>query len=195
VKIIDSFAFDRNPNLTEVLIPDSVTQIKKNAFGECRSLERIVFGKNITVIGQECFFNCRGLSSVDLGETKVKTLSKNVFGGCHKLKEIRFPKNLKKIEESALSYTGLSEITIPGTVEVLEMRYFDMFETLQLYFENEDSIEVRLDSSSNSTHIFFHCRKESALWRELSEANKEIQSRNERYPRYPDPLYNLVENE
>ncbi len=195
VKIIDSFAFDRNPNLTEVLIPDSVTQIKKNAFGECRSLERIVFGKNITVIGQECFFNCRGLSSVDLGETKVKTLSKNVFGGCHKLKEIRFPKNLKKIEESALSYTGLSEITIPGTVEVLEMRYFDMFETLQLYFENEDSIEVRLDSSSNSTHIFFHCRKESALWRKLSEANKEIQSRNERYPRYPDPLYNLVENE
>lgn len=193
VKIIDANVFSNNPDLTEVFLPDSVTQIKKCAFSEDRNLSKIVFGKNITVIGQNCFNNCRSLMSVDLGETKVKTLSKGAFGGCHKLKDIRFPKMLKKIEESALSYTGLSELTIPGTVEFLETRYFGLLEALHLYFEDPDRIEVHLDYSDNLEKMFFHCKKGSTLWRKISEENVKIQSNNEKYPRHPSPLYNLIE--
>ncbi len=195
VKIIDANVFSHNADLTEMFLPDSVTQIKKYAFSEDRNLSKIVFGKNITVIGQNCFMNCRSLTSVDLGETKVKTLSKDVFGGCHQLKDIRFPKMLKKIEEGALSYTGLTEVTIPETVEFLEMRYFGLLEPLHLYFEDPDCIEVHLDYSSNLGKMFFHCKKGSLLWKKISEENEKIQSYNENHPKYPSPLYNLIEYE
>ena len=194
VKSIEAYAFYQNMKLTEVQIPDSVTQIKKSAFSEDRNLNRIVFGKNISVIGQSCFTNCRSLTSVDLEETKVKILSKGIFGGCHSLKDIRFPKNLKKIEGSALSYTGLTEVTIPGTVEFLDTVGFGLIEPLHLYFENEDKIEVNLSSSGKMTKMFFHCKKGSTLWRKLSAVNEEIRIQNEKHPRYyPDPLYNLIE--
>ena len=51
---------------TEVIIPDTVTVIGKQAFGDCRKLESITIPDSVKIIGDRAFTLCDSLTSVTI---------------------------------------------------------------------------------------------------------------------------------
>lgn len=66
--------FSNMPFLTEVSLPDSITEIRGQAFKNCRSLERVTLPKHLTYLGGEAFYHCSSLEEVNLpvGLTEIR---------------------------------------------------------------------------------------------------------------------------
>ncbi|MBR2570551.1 MAG: leucine-rich repeat protein [Clostridia bacterium] len=114
--IIDR-AFNRCTNLTEGVLPDSLTVIGSYAFSGCSSLKSMTVPKDVKRIESYTFKDCRLLSDVQLpsGLTFIGNYS---FSGCETLKEIRIPGAVTAIGWYAFSgCRGLTETTIPAGVK------------------------------------------------------------------------------
>lgn len=63
IEYIGDEAFRSCPNLTSVVISDSITSIGDRAFEFCDGLTSIVIGNGITSIGENVFYSCDALTS------------------------------------------------------------------------------------------------------------------------------------
>ena len=114
LKEISGWAF-YNSGLTEIIIPDAVTEIAVDAFGHCKNLEKVEFGANVKTIGQSAFAGCTKLTSIiipasvrDIGgyvfadsavsevviEYGVQRLGTQVFNNCDYLTSITLPNSV-----------------------------------------------------------------------------------------------------
>ncbi|MBO5041842.1 MAG: leucine-rich repeat protein [Clostridia bacterium] len=66
VTSIERYAFFGCSGITELVIPDSVTSIGDMAFGYCFNLKNVIVGDNVTNIGVYAFGQCSNLSSITL---------------------------------------------------------------------------------------------------------------------------------
>ena len=80
VKYIERGAFGYNENITEIVIPDSITYIGDRAFSGCEKLTKAVIGKGVTSIGVEAFFDC-ALTEILLSDG-VTDIGRMAFSGC-----------------------------------------------------------------------------------------------------------------
>lgn len=48
----------KGEELTEIVVPEDVTEIKDNTFSSCQSLKKVTIGDNVTSIGYSAFSNC-----------------------------------------------------------------------------------------------------------------------------------------
>lgn len=104
--------FSNMPFLTEVSLPDSITEIRGQAFKNCRSLERVTLPKNLTYLGGEAFYHCSSLEEVNLpvGLTEIRG---NTFEECSSLLRIEIPDNVTRIGGHAFyGNTSLEEVVI-----------------------------------------------------------------------------------
>ena len=81
--------------LKSVVIGDGVTTIGEQAFYNCGNLESISFGDSIITIAQQAFQGCGLLTSVTLGDS-ITSLGKQIFRSCNKLVSIEIGKNNTK---------------------------------------------------------------------------------------------------
>ena len=104
--------FSNMPFLSEVTLPDSITEIRGQAFKNCRSLERVTLPKNLTYLGGEAFYHCSSLEEVNLpaGLTEIRG---NTFEECSSLLRIEIPDNVTRIGGHAFyGNTSLEEVVI-----------------------------------------------------------------------------------
>ena len=87
VSEIKQYAFVSCSQLTSVTIPNSVTSIGRGAFVNCSGLTSIIIPNSVTSIGRTAFAMCSGLTSVTIGNS-VTTLGSNIFQLCNNLSEI-----------------------------------------------------------------------------------------------------------
>lgn len=82
--------------LTDLVVPDSVTEIKANVFQGYTALNSIKIGRNVTKIGMSAFSKCSNLTKVEIGES-VTTIESYAFQSCNLLLHVVFkdPKNWK----------------------------------------------------------------------------------------------------
>ena len=80
--------------ITDLVIPSSVTSIGGYAFYRCSGLKSIVIPNGVTTIGVSAFYGCSGLTTItipksvtSIGETG-EYLGSGVFSGCDKLTSI-----------------------------------------------------------------------------------------------------------
>ncbi len=66
VKKLENLSFSRCKSLTEIKIPDSVTNIGEQTFSECENLKEITIPKNVSVISNYAFFNCVNLTDINV---------------------------------------------------------------------------------------------------------------------------------
>ena len=102
--------------ITELIIPDSVTSIGESAFEGCSGLTSITIPDSVTSIGEDAFYGCTGLTSVTIGNS-VTSIRNAAFRGCTGLTSITIPDSVTSIGDYAFyGCTGLTSITYKGTI-------------------------------------------------------------------------------
>lgn len=99
----------KNPEITGVVIPDSVTSIGSSAFMSCENLTSVNMGSGITIIGSSAF---EGTS----------------------ITNINIPDSVVSIRDSAFYRTSLSTVVIPDGVVDIGVNAFSSIEELTSVF-------------------------------------------------------------
>lgn len=134
VTVIGEGAFKENGALTEVSLPNGVTEIDDFGFWGCTALSAVTLSENLVTIGDAAFMNCFSLTGIDLPDTletigvsafsttalnavtvpaKVTTLGAEVFGDCPALVSVILPATVTEIDEDA--FYGSEKIILTCT--------------------------------------------------------------------------------
>lgn len=118
LKTIGGYAFYECTELTELLIPPSVTHVLESAFENCtglRTLTTAAQNDHNLIIRTSAFMGCTQLTNLTLSEG-LKELYTNAFAYCTELKHLSLPSTVSNIEMNAFNHCGkLESITVdPG---------------------------------------------------------------------------------
>ena len=109
--------------LSSIALPDSVTEIERNAFFET-GLRNIQLPEKLTLIGGGAFCNCKNLKQVQL-PPQLKELGEGAFFNCENLAQIKLPSQLNKLGTDAFrDCTSLDKIDIPAGLKQIESATF-----------------------------------------------------------------------
>ena len=149
---IGASAFNGIDEITEVMIPNSVVEIKREAFSNCTGIEKVTLSNRLTYIGTAAFYGCEHLTSIEIpasldsttaeydftgvfegsGLEKVtfeegtEQIAESLFKNCTKIESIEIPETVVEIEGKAFSgCTGLKEIRVPDSVTKIADNAFD----------------------------------------------------------------------
>ena len=115
VKVIGNNAFWWCDSLTNINIPNSVTNIGNGAFSKCELLTNINIPNSVTNIGDSAFEGCHSLTSINI-PNGVKNIRNGTFGGCS-FTNINVPNSVTNIGDEAFSWCeSLTSINIPNGV-------------------------------------------------------------------------------
>ncbi len=117
VRIIGEQAFSCFRHLKQIIIPEGVTEIGKTAFGNCEALESIQLPKSLRSIGNAAFQNCYALKSIHIPE-HVTSIGKCAFRDCIQLRDVSLPSAVQRIGNGAFDGTPWEQ-EIPGDWVIL----------------------------------------------------------------------------
>jgi len=123
VTILGPFAFYSCTSLTNVTIPNSVTNIVGRnvflgggAFCGCTSLTNVTIGNSVIIIGDSTFYSCTSLADVTIPNS-VTTIGGGAFASCTSLADVTIPNSVITIGGGAFgSCTSLTNVTIGTNV-------------------------------------------------------------------------------
>ena len=116
VKVIGNSAFMYCKSLTNINIPNSVTNIGNGAFKFCDSLANINIPNSVTNIGNSAFYYCKSLTSINIPDS-VTNIGDRAFSRCHSLTNINIPDSVTNIGNGAFDdCSSLTNINIPNNV-------------------------------------------------------------------------------
>lgn len=115
---IGNKAFEGCTLLSSLSLPSSVTSIGIRAFAECNSLAgKIDIPSNCNFMGEEAFTNCFALEQMSFNNSAINEIKKATFENCHSLDVVSLPEGLKYVGERAFAESGITEISIPSTLQ------------------------------------------------------------------------------
>ena len=169
--------------VTDVMIPDSVTNIGDRAFVGCENLTNVTIGAGITIIGYDVFRSC-GLTSVNIPDNVtfigwlafancslsnviigngVTRIDNDAFMSCGGLTNIVIGNNVTSIGEGAFYECSLKKIIIPANVNSIEKQafwdglstYWDGLST-GIYFEgNAPNVVSDIFEDDNDVTVYY----------------------------------------
>ena len=117
-------AFSNCEGLTEMVIPDGVTDIGVHAFGNCLNLTKLTLPSELKYIGDSAFSCCFELTDIDI-PNGVISIGEMAFSSCESLKRIILPESVTNIGRNAFqACTNLEEINIPDGITSIEIATF-----------------------------------------------------------------------
>lgn len=130
---IETGAFVKCVNLSNITIPDSVTEIGAAAslteidhwvFYDCNSLKSLTISKSMMAIHYRAFQHCNGLESIII-PGNITVIGEFAFGNCSNLTEVTISEGVTDIEQfSFADCTGLTDVTVPNSVSHIGVRAF-----------------------------------------------------------------------
>ena len=109
-------AFDNCDGLTSITIPNSVTEIGGGAFTWCRGLKSIAIPNSVTEIGGGAFAWCDGLTSITIPNS-VTSIGDTAFYDCSRLTSVTIPDSVTSIGSCAFyDCRSLTSVIIPNSV-------------------------------------------------------------------------------
>ena len=151
VTSIGNYAFNGCTGLTSVSIPNSVTTIGKLAFYGCTGLTSVSIPNSVTTIGSYAFYNCTGLAAVSIGNS-ITTIGESAFYSCTGLKSVSIGNSVATIEKTAFyQCTGLTSINIPNSVKSIGESAFALVNLLNVYSYITNPFTISSNVFSNNT--------------------------------------------
>ena len=167
IKSIKQGAFLGCTGLTDIEIPNSVTELDDSAFGGT-GIKSLNIPGSIKAMGWDVFSNCQQLEEVDISYG-VEKIGWGAFSNCEKLKKVTIPNSVIEIGERSFEYcSALENVSIPNGVTIIGMRAF-----------RESGLTNLTISASVRTingYAFDQCYNLSRI--EIAEGNKVFDSRN-----------------
>ncbi len=118
-KPVVSVSFMVNETVTDIELPDTVTEIGIKAFLHCSKLKSINIPDGVVRIGQEAFSDCHSLENIEIPNS-VNVIEGSVFARCKNLKNVTLPNAVKEIGGGAFwNCESLESISIPDSVEYI----------------------------------------------------------------------------
>ena len=101
--------------IQDLIIPNSVTRIKQNAFLGCSSLTSVTIPNSVTSIGYGAFFGCSSLTSVTI-PNDVTSIGAYAFSGCSSITSVSIGKSVSSIGDGAFrECNGLTSVVSLNT--------------------------------------------------------------------------------
>lgn len=138
--------------ISEIEIPDGVSEIGVKAFGDCHSLSKVNIPQTLTEIGEWVFSDCTSLKSIYIPETvtsigahafyasgiedivipnSVTEIGNEALARCQELTSVKLPDEITKISRSMFSKcTKLENIELPDKITVICEYAFSYCESL-----------------------------------------------------------------
>ena len=115
---IKPYSFSGADCITSVTFHNSVTTIGTYAFDKCNGFDTLTIPSSVTAIGEGAFYDCRGLTTVNFNAINCGTpRGKSVFYGCTSFVTLNIGDCVTNIPTYAFhACLGLTEITIPNSV-------------------------------------------------------------------------------
>ena len=98
---IETCAYDNNGSITEIRIPNTVTEIGGAAFKNVKGLKKVVIPGSVKIVNMYAFANCANLEEV-IFEDGIQDIRQSVFSDCPKLVSVTIPDSATKIGEIGL---------------------------------------------------------------------------------------------
>ena len=149
---IGNGTFYRLNGLTEVIIPNNVTELSDGVFSSCTGLSSVILGDNINKITGSAFAGCTSLKSIKIPDS-VEEISYGAFASCTQLTNLEISSNtkLKKLNYGSFSgCSSLKSIYIPNCLDSLTRDVFNgcsSLEEITIGYNGIDSVYFSGNSS------------------------------------------------
>lgn len=115
---IDSYAFDYNNKIAEVILPDTLKEIFPGAFLECEYLTKVNIPKNVQVLHEGVFENCESLRDIEFPKN-LKEIGIHAFSGCDSITKVEIPEGTESLLGHAFGDCyNLDEIKLHDNIKV-----------------------------------------------------------------------------
>ncbi len=132
VMYIGEEAFKDNDNITTLIIPSTVLDIRARAFLNCTALQEVYFVSvqprvdeegnensaidwaDVAMIYENAFQGCINLKKIDFSNAKTVTVAQQAFYGCTNLSEVVDMPNIGTMHHYAFAGTALEEVDLTG---------------------------------------------------------------------------------
>lgn len=110
-------SFDNCKKLLSPKFPASLRKIGEQAFGFCNSIKEIRLNDGLTAIGPNAFYMCEGLESVTVPGS-LTDMGFSIFSNCSNLKKAVLGEGLPEIPFTMFNFCmKLSDVNIPSTIK------------------------------------------------------------------------------
>jgi hypothetical protein len=146
VSEIASGAFEHNPALIEIVMPDSIFKMGVRTFAFCPKLSKVTLGNNLGTIPLRAFYECTALKEIVIPDS-VTTIFDNAFSDCTALESVMLGRRLTALENSAFSgCSALTEIFIPERLSAIGENVFAGCRTLvNIYVDEKNETYTDID--------------------------------------------------
>ena len=106
-----------------VVIDSGVESVGHRAFEGCSNLQSVVLPSSVTSIGDSAFAYCTSLNSIAL-PSGLRSIAPYAFFQCTELRDVQIPRSTTAIGQAAFGQSGLTSVTVPGSVMGLDNMTF-----------------------------------------------------------------------
>ena len=106
-----------------VVIDSGVESVGHRAFEGCSNLQSVALPASVTSIGDSSFAYCTSLNSIAL-PNGLRSIAPYAFFQCTELRDVQIPRSTTAIGEAAFGQSGLTSVTVPGSVMGLDNMTF-----------------------------------------------------------------------
>ncbi len=155
-----------NTTMTEVVIPNQVTDINRNVFSNSNTLASVTIGANVKYISSYAFINCPNLTTIVVDDSNPYYTSRDSEGNQINaiinrqtgelvvkgvIQEVPTLDYIKGVGENMYAYSSITEITLPSNITYIgDKAFYNCSELTSITIEG------------NITHIgndaFFGCK-------------------------------------
>lgn len=127
------YMLSTSQQITEIIIPETVTTIGENFCKGLTSLKKLFIPKNVTRIGLNSFLLCEGLESIEVDESNlvfdsrencnaiINTEYNSMFVGC---KNTFIPSSVTGLADLMFESIPIKQITIPESIRIIPSMCF-----------------------------------------------------------------------
>lgn len=144
--------YQKETEITDILVPDDVTDIGDYAFYNCSSISNVTMHDNVIRVGNYAFYGCSSLLDITMSDS-IESIESYAFYGCSSLANIEIPRGVSQISFWAFgNCKAITDIVIPEGVTKIVSSAF-------CYCSGLVSITIPDSVTSIGDAVFFNCSK------------------------------------